>query len=446
MTLRRLSLLAPAVLLALAFPSRLAAQSFDLRNLLTDFLREGITLAPPTAPFPSHAAHFIGADSPQFLAMQQFSAELASELSSFPVASAAGGFTYRFDPELGIFTRATDSFGPVYADRADTIGKGKFNVGLNFSHFTFDSVNDLDLRDGDLRLVFTHEDTNHDGHNETLFFEGDVITAQLFLKIETDVTAFVLSYGVSDRFDVGLVVPLVSVDMQAETQAQIQRIATNPTAPAIHTFRNGTAEDAFTQSGSASGLGDMVVRAKWQIVRGTEGGGLALLGDVRLPTGDERDLLGTGATRGIVFLVGSLQLGKFSPHGNVGYGISSDGPEGLEIPEELDYKVGFDWALNPRLTIAADVLGRVLYDATVVSVENETFEANISPTPPPQIVTAEFPRLVTSTEDSHRMVGSFGLKLNPFGTFVVTLNGLFPLNDEGLRDDFSPLVAVDWSF
>src|SRR5512142_3532661 len=105
------------------------AQSFNLRDLLTDFLRAGITLAPPPAGFPSHQAHFIGENSPQFLALQQFNTELAVQLSSFPLPSSAGGFTYQFDPALGVLTRASDSFGPIYAERADTLGKGKVNLG-----------------------------------------------------------------------------------------------------------------------------------------------------------------------------------------------------------------------------------------------------------------------------------------------------------------------------
>ena len=58
-----------------------SAQSFDLRDLLTDFLREGITLAPPPAGFPSHEAHFIGADSPQFQAFEQLNGQIADQLS-----------------------------------------------------------------------------------------------------------------------------------------------------------------------------------------------------------------------------------------------------------------------------------------------------------------------------------------------------------------------------
>src|SRR5438477_2816253 len=110
---RLLSLMVPAIAVALATGSA-SAQSFDLRDLLTDFLRQGITLAPPPAGFPSHQAHFIGSGSPQFQALQQFNSQVADQLSSFPIASSAGGFTYTFDPSLGVFVRASESFGPVY--------------------------------------------------------------------------------------------------------------------------------------------------------------------------------------------------------------------------------------------------------------------------------------------------------------------------------------------
>src|ERR1700730_548622 len=161
-------------LFAALLPASLTAQSFNLRDLLTDFLRQGITLAPPQAPFPSHETHFIGADSPQFQAVQQLNQQIANQLSTFPLASSAGGFTYTFDPNLGVFSRTTDSFGPIYAERADTIGRGRFNLGLSYSHYTFDHMNDLSLRNGGLKLVFSHIDTNGDKGNIQPWFEGDV--------------------------------------------------------------------------------------------------------------------------------------------------------------------------------------------------------------------------------------------------------------------------------
>ncbi|HMF07939.1 MAG TPA: hypothetical protein VKJ00_02310, partial [Thermoanaerobaculia bacterium] len=196
MRLRRaLALLAFALL-----PVPLSAQSFNLRDLLTDFIKNGITLAPPPAGFPSHETHFIGDAS--LAPLETLNQSIAQQLSTFPLASSAGGFTYTFDPNLGVFTRSTDSFGPIYAERVDTIGKNRFNIGLNFSHYTFDHINDISLQGGGLKAVFTHIDINGDHSNLQPWFEGDVITAEIFLKVQTDITAFEMTYGLSDRFDV----------------------------------------------------------------------------------------------------------------------------------------------------------------------------------------------------------------------------------------------------
>lgn len=440
---RSASAFAVASLCLLPLPA--AGQTFNLRDLLTDFVRQGITLAPPVTGI-SHEAHFIGADSPQFVALQQFNGELSNELSAFPLASSAGGFTYNYDASIGAFTRAADSFGPIYAERASTIGKGKLNIGLNYSHFTFDRIDDLNLRDGDVRLVFTHQDVNGDKSNLKPYVEGDVITARLFLKVNTDITAFVLSYGVSDRLDIGVAVPLVRVSLDAETDAAVQRLATGPGSP-IHTFLGGGTTEVFRQTGSASGVGDILLQAKMRIAQGRLGG-VAVAADLRLPTGEERDLLGTGATQAKAFVVGSLRLGPFSPHINAGYTWSANASGGRRIPDEIAYTGGFDWALTPRLTFAADAIGRTLRKAQVVRVVETTFQYNTNPDPAavPDVHTASFPRLISESRDSSSLLGSVGLKINPFGNFLLTINGLFALNHKGLADKFAPLVGFDYSF
>lgn len=443
----RLARFIVALAISIGAAAPLAAQSLNLRDLLTDFLRDGITLAPPPEGFPSHAAHFIGNDSPQFLALQEFNSQLATQLSSFPLASSSGGFVYQFDPALGVLTRATESFGPIYAERADTIGKGRFNLGVNYSHFTFDKINDLSLQDGDVRLVFTHEDTNHDGSNETLFFEGDVITTALKLKISTDIAAFVFDYGVLDNLDVGFAVPIVSVDMQFRADASIDRLATGTTAPGIHRFQNGQSTESFTQSGNASGLGDIVVRGKYRFLSSPKAG-LALAVDARLPTGDETDLLGTGVTQVRPYIVGSAHFGAFSPHINAGYTWSIEGSDDPNVADEVNYTAGFDWAIGPRLTFVFDVIGRSFLNTRVIRVEDTRFEANTNtdPTGPPNLVFATLPRLVTEKGTVNTLLGSIGVKINPFGNFLLTFNGLFPLNSEGLQDGFTPLVGIDYSF
>ena len=75
---------------------------------------------------------------------------LAAQLSSFPLGSSAGGFTWTFEPVTGTFGRASDSFGPIFAERALTIGRNKLNVGVNYQHVTFDHLEGKELTGGEL--------------------------------------------------------------------------------------------------------------------------------------------------------------------------------------------------------------------------------------------------------------------------------------------------------
>lgn len=419
------------------------AQSLNLRDLLTNFLRQGITLADPTDPqFPSHAAHFIGEDSPQFAALQQFSTQFATQISSYPLPSPGGGFTYSFDPTLGVLNRSSESFGPIFGERSDTIGRGRFNVGINRSSYAYESLGDMNLRDGDVRLVFTHEDSNRDQTHHRPWFEGDVVTARVFLKAESDVTSFVLNYGLSDRLDIGAAIPLIDVSIRAQSDVAVERIATG--AVPIHVFPNGTSHELVEQSGSASGVGDVALRLKYHAVKSARGG-LAIAGDLRLPTGDERDLLGTGATRLGALVIGSLTAGRFSPHANLGYAVSDD-VDGIEQPDEITYALGFDVAVSPRMTFAVDALGTTRLDSGVVVVEETVFDANVAPSGTPEIVTATFPRLLVKDGDASTYLGSVGVKVNVFNNVLLTVNGLFGIESDGLKPQFSPMFGIDYSF
>src|SRR4029079_7576680 len=62
------------------------------------------------------------------------------------------------------------------------------------------------------------------------------------------------------------------------------------------------------------GFGDIAVRAKVRAIKGEGAGGLALLGEFRMPTGDDQNLLGLGQYQ---LKVGALVSGDFqvvSPH------------------------------------------------------------------------------------------------------------------------------------
>jgi hypothetical protein len=465
----------------------LAAAAEDLRDLLTNLLAQGITLAPATQ-F-SHATHFISVLG-QFDAFSQFNQSLSSQLSSFPLPSSSGGFTYTFDPKLGTFTRGSDSFGPVYAERVDTVGKGRFNLGLNYSHFSFDRINDLDLNNGDLKLVFHHQDTDNNGNDIHFFFEGDAIQAQLRMKVDSDITALVATYGVSNRFDIGFALPLVHVSITPDTDLEINRLATghDPVFSTVHQFRTGSLADpncasvtvdqetGCRQVGSASGIGDVLLRAKFRLTESSNAG-VALATDVRLPTGREQDLLGTGVTQIKAYLIASAHLGPFSPHINAGYtwaihrcnGLSDQAPTSTDpqvllvsprelcrenhegLSDEINYTGGFDLSLGPHVTFAADVIGRTFRNTHIIGVVDTPFTSNtannvFNPNVPPVLVTTTLPQLSAPLGDLNTLLGSVGFKINPFGNLLVTVNGLFPITKKGLQDKFTPVVGLDYAF
>ena len=90
---------------------------------------------------------------------------------------------------------------------------------------------------------------------------------------------FTGNYGVSDRIDVGVAIPFLRLDLQGER---------------VDTYR-GQAFVQATGSVSASGLGDIVARVKYNVLRNSASG-LAIGAETRLPTGDEDNLLGSGET------------------------------------------------------------------------------------------------------------------------------------------------------
>src|SRR5262245_35504903 len=60
-------------------------------------------------------------------AKESLFSNLRDQTSTFPIASSAGGFTWTFDRSLGIQTRKSASFGPIFAERPLTNGSKKLN-------------------------------------------------------------------------------------------------------------------------------------------------------------------------------------------------------------------------------------------------------------------------------------------------------------------------------
>jgi hypothetical protein len=336
-----------------------------------------------------------------------------------------------------VFERSTQSFGPILAERAETIGSGRVSVGMALQRFGFDRVEGLDL--GGVPAVFTHDNAQLRGGRE------DVVTTLNSIEANVAQLTTFVTMGVTDRLDISLAVPFVATDLTVISEATIQRVGT--TNPLTHFFRlsNGDIGNRrlFTAEGSASGLGDLTVRLKATTIRGAHSGLAAGL-DVRIPTGDEMNLLGTGAAGLEPFAVWSATYAKVAPHVNVGYQwngssvLAGDPAAGVaaDLPDQVNWVAGADVSVNTHLTVVFDVMGRYLIDAK--RLVRQTFQALDG--------RSEFPNISFTTASFSEVSGAAGFKMNVFGRMLVDINLLFALDEHGLRDSVTPLVGLEYTF
>lgn len=485
----------PLTVALLAAPGALRAGDKPLSQVLPDLLTSAIVTPSSTAvagiPGNPHEAHFLPALAQQSAAYD-LNRSLVTYLSTFPLGSSSGGFTYQTDSRTGIPKRSSGNFGPSYTERALTIGKGKFSAGVNFQSVRYESFEGLDLASGaDLVFYLQHNDccprqtsTGVPGGGGTVSpvdypdkdpaFEGDLLRMGLSLTLKNDTTAFFANYGLTDRLDLGIAVPLVRVQLDALIDARIERLST--TDPRIHTFapNQDLAQRTFADSGTATGLGDVALRAKYNFLS-APGGGLALGLDLRLPTGNKDELLGTGATQVKPTLVYSGEYGRFAPRATFGYTFSSGtlasavgfqaptdsveqavfqgrpqpAPTQLEVPDEINYAAGASIAASPKLTLNFDVIGRTIRDQNRFDRVTQSFPFRTSNAAAGgQVRFADRSDVagITGKGDVTALIGAFGLKWNLSRTLLLTANVLFPLNDSGLRVKVAPAIGLDYAF
>jgi hypothetical protein len=444
--------LRPTIGLAAGLALAASPAAAGLADLIPNLFTSEVRLAANPDPTRDHSAHFLDEQRALLATALALNESLVSQLSAFPVASSAGGFTYTFDPALGTFTRSSDSFGPSFTERAGTIGKGKWNFGFNYLQASYDELSELDLAGGDIEFQLRHLELPPEDDHQNPFFEGDLVNVNTLLQVDTQTTVFYANYGLGDSFDLSVAVPIVRVELDATARLSIDRLTTS-TIPTIHQFPESVAgcsvsADRSTadcsDSGSASGLGDVLVRGKYRFLDFGRGG-LAAAVDLRLPTGDEEDLLGSGVGQAKLSLIASGGVGRIAPHANLGYAVSSgDSDVVSDLPDEISYAFGLDVAAHPRVTVSGELVGRTLLDATQPVLEQQTFNFTLQGG---GTGTAQRPVVRFQEEDLDLLLGALGLKVNPVGNLLLSATALYSLSDDGLQDDgVIAVFGAEYSF
>jgi len=354
---------------------------------------------------------------------------IALGIATVPAPSAGSGETFRLSP-LGVPVRAEEtSLGPILTERALTMGRRTFLFGANFTEMRFENLRGTCLED--LRFNVVQQDLPPLGPPL-----GDPPIERTYLSVRTRmgfearVANLFFTAGITDRLDLTLMVPLVAASLSGFSDAEI--IVSPGDDPAAGFSFGGPTEDPMLRDRSvvplqkASGLGDVSVRGKYRFTGSEDRLGIAVLGDVRLPTGRAEDFLGSGGVWAQGLGIVSVDVGAgLSSHANAGVvmRLSEGQRDAVVLALSADHRT------LSRLTVAAELLAQIpLGSNPLVRREVVIRDAQGADT---SVFTSNVPTLRDNQLD-----GAVGLKLR-LGRLTLVSSAITSLNDGGLR---SPLL------
>ena len=361
--------------------------------------------------------------------LDQLNSQLTSAIGVPSFNSSVAGFT--FDIERGIPVQTTESLGPLLTERATTLGARKLDVNFSYTRVNFTKLQGKDL--DNLELIFRRNDVNQgcDPNIPQFLARCDTIRTNLQVDLTEDIFALIATYGLTSVWDVGFVIPVTHIRLSANSQATIRDQSNNLGGTSnggipIHQFGSvsncdppvdppsSTSTCDAHGGGDETGLGDIILRTKYNFLRNYDGfiPDLAFLVEVKLPTGDENQLLGTGGTNVSGFIIASKTYGRwFTPHVNLGYEIDTKDTQ----ESSFRYALGFDARVFPELSLAADVIG--LYKPNGTGIGDHITDL------------------------------SLGAKWNPIKSLILRANFQIPLDkNSGLRADYIPTVGIEYIF
>lgn len=344
--------------------------------------------------------------------------------STYPVASASASVTYGYDPALDTLVRRPGLLGPILGERAETLGQGQFDLSLTYSFVDLATINGEPL-DHLVNASFVE--------GRLLFFPvpgGVKLRDGRFsnflpvrVALDVDVTAHIVTpsftYGVTPDLDVNVTLPILrtALEVSARTRAPDPRLPAFALPPGDPL----AATDSRSDSATSQGVGDLLLRAKYVLWRGSPMDLAAGLG-LGLPSGRTEDFQGTGMTRVQPGLIASRAFGqRFELLANAGAELNAD---------DVDRSI-LRWAVGGTASIIAPLT------AAVVFLGRHELAAQSAPISVPFFFQIERNDVVDA---------SVGMRWRFAETGVLSVNALLPVNRAGLRADVIPTVQTEYTF
>jgi Putative MetA-pathway of phenol degradation len=426
----------------------IAAQS-EARDLTDALVKGYVGLAPAFS-----GGSFCPCAFAQSLASALSTATSQTITQDAPIASVAPAFSYRYNPTLSIFERSAGMLGPMFAERSLTIGKGKFNFEIGYAYVGFDDINgtNLDkLRTGPGVLLT----------NQT----ADAAQLRTSLDVQTHVFAPTFRYGITDRLDVGLIIPILNTSLRIRntTVMVANQVTPNLDLSDSTKVQNNLGNLRFVSTEpslvrqpvrsaeSATGVGDIILRSKYNFW--LDEGGVAAFGlNLLLPSGAEDNLQGTGETHITPLLMGSqVMYNRLEPHVNLGVDFNADDVD----RSSFVYVAGTTLQVWRPLALVVDIMGRSEFGRLQVANKKLAADGLLLDKPVNQCTAVLpcsgqsskvfiFPEKFTQRNDIVSF--AFGLRYALGESGSIYFGGVVPLNDDGFRSNFIPSGGVEYTF
>lgn len=287
---------------------------------------------------------------------------IGTQIGQFAVNSTVAAF--RFDVERGVPVEVTKSLGPLFGERADTLGKGRFDFQVVWSNANYKKFNGQKLSSLSANVPPTVPPFGTT--------TGEQLRIDLDVTVITNFVGFYGTYGLTDNWDVNILVPLIHNKIKAKAKATILDANGIPCSPAPPNSVNcdnfyvidgttpGTGDPSKdTSSGDKTGIGDILLRSKYNFLKNHETlPDLGVRGGVSFPTGNDKNFMGVGEFKFEGLAVASKYyaspIGMIGPHVNTGI-VLVDNKSELNL---FTYVAGFDLAPIPAFAFSLDLLGR----------------------------------------------------------------------------------------
>lgn len=353
---------------------------------------------------------------------------IATQLGQLPLSTAVSGSGLTLNRSLGVYTASEDSLGTILTQRGETMGRNKLMFLLSYQHFGFDSIDGASL--GSLSTVQCTSNTSstacaNNSGNRTYF----IAKSNVSLHVEQLTTA--LSYGLAPRLDVTLVVPFSYVGLSTKATMNDYGIFSGTT------YLLNTA--TYNMPGSANGIGDVAVNLKGNVYKG-EKTSLALGAELRFPTGDAVNYLGSGAYGARSYVIWSHRA-RVTPNINLAYQWNGNSVlnSNTKMPDSFLYSGGVDIRVKPSFTLVGEFTGQYVLDGSRLVLASA---AQTTPVPYPAGA------VISSKTANYAMDNAgVGFKWKPTKRLFISALGLFKLDNTGLRVKVvQPLVGVSYKF